>query len=155
MQILGHTIVPGTIAPGTLLYHGRTRAASAPSGPEWVSFDPEHSYMFGRVMHTYVVGDKPLKVLYFDGSSPKPRCFTFGVECRSSHINSYCTAQPRYELEFLIRKKFFYMEISRRTVGKTRLTEFPTFAVGGRISEFRDSFGLSICLLGSLKFLKG
>lgn len=25
--------------------------------------------MFGRVLHTYAVGDKPLRVLYFDGSS--------------------------------------------------------------------------------------
>ncbi|KAG8900058.1 hypothetical protein FRC01_010276, partial [Tulasnella sp. 417] len=65
----GHSIVPATIAPGTLLYHGRRQADTPPDGPEWVSFDPEHSYLFGWNVYTFVVGSEPLKVLYLDGSS--------------------------------------------------------------------------------------
>ncbi|KIO17398.1 hypothetical protein M407DRAFT_228415 [Tulasnella calospora MUT 4182] len=65
----GHSIIPGTIAPGTLLYHGRPESSRPPPGPEWVSFDPEHSYIFGRSVYTYIVGEEPLKILYFDGSS--------------------------------------------------------------------------------------
>lgn len=65
---VGHSIVPGTIAPGTLLYHGRPESSRPPPGPEWVSFDPEHSYLFGRSVYTYIVEEQPLKILYFDGS---------------------------------------------------------------------------------------
>ncbi|KIO22403.1 hypothetical protein M407DRAFT_216435 [Tulasnella calospora MUT 4182] len=65
----GHSIVPATIAPGTLLYHGRRQADAPPDTPEWVSFDPEHSYMFGWNVYTFVVGSEPLRVLYLDGSS--------------------------------------------------------------------------------------
>ncbi|KAG8894325.1 hypothetical protein FRC00_009098, partial [Tulasnella sp. 408] len=64
-----HSIVPGTIAPGTLLYHGRPESSRPPPGAEWVSFDPEHSYLFGRSVYTYIVEEQPLKILYFDGSS--------------------------------------------------------------------------------------
>ncbi|CAK5273585.1 unnamed protein product [Mycena citricolor] len=41
----GHTIVPGTIPVGTLLYHGR-RFPDVPKYPDWTSLDPEHSYHF-------------------------------------------------------------------------------------------------------------
>ncbi|KAG9016103.1 hypothetical protein FRB93_011577 [Tulasnella sp. JGI-2019a] len=66
----GHAIVAGTVNPGTLLYHGSNRncTKNPPDTPEWVSFDPEHSYLFGSRMYTFQVS-RPLKVLYFDGSS--------------------------------------------------------------------------------------
>ncbi|KAJ7671252.1 hypothetical protein DFH06DRAFT_980293 [Mycena polygramma] len=75
----GHSIVPGTIPTGTLLYHGRANNSMS-STPEWTSTDPEHSYNFcGHEMatadnssgcwHLTVVATRPLKVLYFDGSS--------------------------------------------------------------------------------------
>ncbi|KAJ7608043.1 hypothetical protein DFH06DRAFT_1018177 [Mycena polygramma] len=75
----GHSIVPGTIPIGTLLYHGRANS-SMPSTPEWTSTDPEHSYNFcdhemasadntSGCWHLTVVATRPLKVLYFDGSS--------------------------------------------------------------------------------------
>ncbi|KAF8071565.1 hypothetical protein FPV67DRAFT_1481796 [Lyophyllum atratum] len=72
----GHTIVPGTIPLGTLLYHG-TRVPNVPSVPEWLATDPEHSYMFCRGssdvdescwQFTFAT-TRPLKILYFDGTS--------------------------------------------------------------------------------------
>ncbi|EFI27974.1 hypothetical protein CC1G_14466 [Coprinopsis cinerea okayama7 len=73
----GHNIVPGTIPIGTLLYHGTWfNGRTVPSTPEWVATDPEHSHVFCRElvdgegcwMLTLAV-TRPLKVLYFDGSS--------------------------------------------------------------------------------------
>ncbi|KAE9397444.1 hypothetical protein BT96DRAFT_1036046 [Gymnopus androsaceus JB14] len=66
----GHTIVPGTVPLGTVLYHGRSDA-NYPKGPEWTATDPEHSFLFCKrpCWHITVVTTRPLKVLYFDGSS--------------------------------------------------------------------------------------
>ncbi|KAI6098036.1 hypothetical protein EDD16DRAFT_1491623 [Pisolithus croceorrhizus] len=71
----GHNIVPGTIPPGTLLYHG-TWHSDLPSGPEWTATDPEHSILFCRntvgedgCWHLTLMTTRPLKVVYFDGSS--------------------------------------------------------------------------------------
>ncbi|KAJ7062288.1 hypothetical protein C8F01DRAFT_1024466 [Mycena amicta] len=84
----GHTIVPGTIAVGTLLFHGRSDE-HLPANPEWTSTDPEHAYVFcgsGGIPRSTgeevppdwesvgcwqltLVTTRPLKVLYFDGSS--------------------------------------------------------------------------------------
>ncbi|KAJ7106988.1 hypothetical protein C8R44DRAFT_637636 [Mycena epipterygia] len=74
----GHNIIPGTVPVGTLLYHGRANG-SLPTIPEWTSTDPEHSFPFcdgPRVNGTFtgcwqltLVATRPLKVLYFDGSS--------------------------------------------------------------------------------------
>lgn len=75
----GHNIVPGTVPVGTLLYHG-TDKHEVPAGPEWTATDPEHSYLFCRsaptsdgsssgCWHLTLVVTRPLKVLYFDGSS--------------------------------------------------------------------------------------
>ncbi|KAJ7270449.1 hypothetical protein C8J57DRAFT_1605441, partial [Mycena rebaudengoi] len=80
----GHNIVAGTVPVGTLLYHGRKDSA-LPSVPEWTATDPEHSNMFcGQLAlppqnisnvdglgcwHLTLSAVRPLKVLYFDGSS--------------------------------------------------------------------------------------
>ncbi|KAG0696714.1 hypothetical protein DFH29DRAFT_879174 [Suillus ampliporus] len=71
----GHNIVPGVIPIGTLLYHGTSRD-TIPSEPEWVATDPEHSIIFARHnarsgggWHLTLAATRPLKVLYFDGSS--------------------------------------------------------------------------------------
>lgn len=80
----GHTIVPGTIPPGTLLYHGTYRPV-VPAIPEWTATDPEHSYLFCRnpplpspdspsppaegCWHLTLAATRSLRVLYFDGSS--------------------------------------------------------------------------------------
>ncbi|KAF8803214.1 hypothetical protein BYT27DRAFT_7195792 [Phlegmacium glaucopus] len=71
----GHNIVPGTIPIGTLLYHGTFRE-EIPRIPEWTATDPEHSYLFcvptsehSGCWHLTLVATRPLKVLYFDGSS--------------------------------------------------------------------------------------
>ncbi|KAG9314912.1 hypothetical protein JVU11DRAFT_4020 [Chiua virens] len=76
----GHTIVPGTVPTGTLLYHGRDNN-KLPANPDWFSTDPEHSYYFcGRrgivnpdhlqgCWHLTLATTRPLKVLYFDGNS--------------------------------------------------------------------------------------
>src|SRR6267154_1057435 len=70
---VGHNIVPGVIPTGTLLYHG-TNCDTIPSGPEWTATDPEHSIIFARgedgiSCHLTLATTRPLKVLYFDGSS--------------------------------------------------------------------------------------
>ncbi|KAJ7113172.1 hypothetical protein C8R44DRAFT_631454 [Mycena epipterygia] len=82
----GHNIIPGTVSVGTLLYHGHTNN-SLPTFPEWTATDPEHSFQFcgspgipripGINLKESVTGcwqltlvaTRPLKVLYFDGSS--------------------------------------------------------------------------------------
>ncbi|KAK1235334.1 hypothetical protein PQX77_001444 [Marasmius sp. AFHP31] len=70
----GHNLVPGHIPAGTLLYHGR-RDPILPTTPEWTATDPEHSLLFCRSIegtgcwHLTLVTTRPLKVLYFDGSS--------------------------------------------------------------------------------------
>ncbi|KAJ7463340.1 hypothetical protein FB451DRAFT_1494403 [Mycena latifolia] len=73
----GHNIIPGTVPVGTLIYHGRQNS-SIPTVPEWTATDPEHSYPFcdapaGTELtgcwHLTFVATRPLKVLYFDGSS--------------------------------------------------------------------------------------
>ncbi|KAF8903731.1 hypothetical protein CPB84DRAFT_1677756 [Gymnopilus junonius] len=71
----GHNIVPGIVPVGTLLYHGTFRK-EIPNTPEWTATDPEHSYTFCRSLqsdsgcwHLTLVATRPLKVLYFDGSS--------------------------------------------------------------------------------------
>ncbi|KAG2153940.1 hypothetical protein DEU56DRAFT_907406 [Suillus clintonianus] len=69
----GHNIVPGVIPVGTLLYHGTNGSQTIPNGPEWTSTDPEHSIFFARGngsgWHLTLAATRPLKVLYFDGSS--------------------------------------------------------------------------------------
>lgn len=77
---IGHSIVPGTVPVGTLLYHGR-RDKKMPTIPEWTATDPEHSYHFcggssvndtssaGGCWHLTIVTTRPLNVLYLDGSS--------------------------------------------------------------------------------------
>jgi hypothetical protein len=77
-RVAGHNIIPGTVPVGTLLYHGRNQS-SVPTIPEWTATDPEHAYHFcggprdngtatGCWQLTFVA-TRPLKVLYFDGSS--------------------------------------------------------------------------------------
>ncbi|KAG1821195.1 uncharacterized protein BJ212DRAFT_1338202 [Suillus subaureus] len=69
----GHNIVPGVIPIGTLLYHGTNGSRIIPSGPEWTAMNPEHSIYFSRGngsgWHLTLAATRPLKVLYFDGSS--------------------------------------------------------------------------------------
>ncbi|KAJ7027118.1 hypothetical protein C8F04DRAFT_1399656 [Mycena alexandri] len=74
----GHNIVPATVPVNTLLYHG-CNDDHLPAVPEWTSTDPEHSWPFcsGPPTNESITGcwqltlvtSRPLKVLYFDGSS--------------------------------------------------------------------------------------
>ncbi|KAJ6579209.1 hypothetical protein DFH09DRAFT_1147796 [Mycena vulgaris] len=74
----GHNIIPGMVPVDTLIYHGRANN-SVPDIPEWTATDPEHAYPFcgGPPENTNITGcwqftfvaTRPLKVLYFDGSS--------------------------------------------------------------------------------------
>jgi hypothetical protein len=56
------------------LYHGRGDS-NLPAGADWVATDPEHSVIFCRgsseagCWHLTLIASRPLKVLYFDGSS--------------------------------------------------------------------------------------
>lgn len=69
----GHSIVLGTVPPGTLLYHARSDD-NFPPPTEWLAFDAEMSYGIfgGRGGHTrlltYAAKD-PLRIIYFDGQS--------------------------------------------------------------------------------------
>jgi len=70
----GHTIVPATIPVGTILYHGTTKN-EVPTTPEWVATDHEHAYLFCQGTESKgcweltLAVTRPLRVLYFDGSS--------------------------------------------------------------------------------------
>ncbi|TFK69286.1 hypothetical protein BDN72DRAFT_840485 [Pluteus cervinus] len=71
----GHNIVPGIVPVGTLLYHDRPWQGT-PDKPDWVATDPEHARWFcasfessPRCWHMSFVATRPLKILYFDGSS--------------------------------------------------------------------------------------
>ncbi|KAG2063408.1 hypothetical protein BDR04DRAFT_1038065 [Suillus decipiens] len=72
---VGHTIVPATIPVGTLLYHGSITGPHLPTALDWVSVDPDHSMIFcnGSIetgcWHLTLTVTRPMKVLYFDGSS--------------------------------------------------------------------------------------
>ncbi|KAH9028921.1 hypothetical protein EDB84DRAFT_1579259 [Lactarius hengduanensis] len=66
----GHSLVPATVPKGTILYHGRTDGR-IPNEPEWLAFDFEHAYLFGRGP-SYVISlqaKRDLRLVYFDGSS--------------------------------------------------------------------------------------
>ncbi|KAJ7186772.1 hypothetical protein C8R46DRAFT_1057992 [Mycena filopes] len=67
----GHTIVPGNIPAGTLLYHGR-QDPDVPTTREWASLDSEFARIFCAEDDCWIltlVTTRPLRVLYFDGSS--------------------------------------------------------------------------------------
>ncbi|KAG2157020.1 hypothetical protein DEU56DRAFT_920690 [Suillus clintonianus] len=71
---IGHTIVPGTVPVGTLLYHGAITGPHMPAALEWVAVEPDHSMIFCRgsvetgCWHLTLRVTRPMKVLYFDGS---------------------------------------------------------------------------------------
>ncbi|KAG1798605.1 uncharacterized protein HD556DRAFT_1518466 [Suillus plorans] len=71
---IGHTIVPGIIPVGTILYHGAA-GPHLPTALDWVAVEPEHSMLFcqGSIekgcWHLTLTVTRPMKVLYFDGSS--------------------------------------------------------------------------------------
>ncbi|KAG1832301.1 hypothetical protein DFJ58DRAFT_236881 [Suillus subalutaceus] len=72
---IGHTIVPGTIPVGTLLYHGVIFGPHLPTALDWVAVEPDHSLLFCRgsietgCWHLTLTVTRPMKVLYFDGNS--------------------------------------------------------------------------------------
>jgi hypothetical protein len=52
------------------------KSQEIPTIPDWTATDPEHSYFFCSILntdsgcwHLTLVATRPLKVLYFDGSS--------------------------------------------------------------------------------------
>ncbi|OJA13599.1 hypothetical protein AZE42_02739 [Rhizopogon vesiculosus] len=72
---IGHTIVPGIVPVGTILYHGTITGPHMPTALDWVAVEPEHSMIFcnGTVesgyWHATLAVTRPMKVLYFDGNS--------------------------------------------------------------------------------------
>ena len=120
--------MPGTIPIGTLLYHGTTKE-EIPGSPEWTATDPEHSYSFcfwgddfTECWHLTLITIRPLKVLYFDGSSAakvlggsmdsqdillwgevKPEWM---YEDRK-RIDSLCEWGNRYGIDGFVRRVFF------------------------------------------------
>ncbi|KAG8887532.1 hypothetical protein FRB98_009495 [Tulasnella sp. 332] len=153
----GHAIVAGTVTPGTLLYHSSLRNCTGlpPSKPEWVSFDPEHSYMFGSRMYTFQVV-KPLKVLYFDGSSAAKmpsgpmdtqEILTHGgltdggwrAETDRTRIVELCEWGKDFGLDGFLRMEFdFEMMLCDFSVGMevvSALDLFPVRGVAGRLPD--------------------
>lgn len=67
----GHTIIPASITPGTILYHGRADG-NIPDSPEWLGTEPDHSFLICHVgtcqLLTFAV-TRELRLVYFDGSS--------------------------------------------------------------------------------------
>ncbi|KAG2106807.1 uncharacterized protein F5147DRAFT_761620 [Suillus discolor] len=72
---IGHTIVPGTVPVGTLLYHGAITGPHLPTALDWVAVEPDHSAFFCKgpieigCWHLTLAVTRPMKVLYFDGNS--------------------------------------------------------------------------------------
>ncbi|WAQ84097.1 hypothetical protein PtA15_4A548 [Puccinia triticina] len=79
----GHSIVPGEVPRGTLLYHATTTTTTSAGRPppapdqgpmKWLAFDPEYSYVIhsrrtGLLdLHTYAAA-RALRILYLDGQS--------------------------------------------------------------------------------------
>ncbi|KAH7928222.1 hypothetical protein BV22DRAFT_216800 [Leucogyrophana mollusca] len=97
----GHTIVPGVVRPGTLLYHG-TSKQEVPSVPEWTATDPEHSLAFcqGRTetgcWHLTLAATRPLQVLYFDGSSASKLQGNQGGSMDSQDIITWGEPKPEW-----------------------------------------------------------
>ncbi|KAG8997404.1 hypothetical protein FRB94_007681 [Tulasnella sp. JGI-2019a] len=138
---IGHSIVPGYITPGTLLYHGRT--GYTPRWPEWASFDFEHSYNFGPIIQTYAVSGpgRGLKVLYLDGSSganmPSGTIDTqvlltdgelteTGWGKEASNIYRLCDWGERYGIKGFIRMEFdFEVMLCDFTNGVTLVSQLP------------------------------
>ena len=95
--------MPGTIPIGTLLYHG-TPYNEIPSAPEWTAMDPEHSYIFcffrpedsAGCWHLTLIATRPLKVLYFDGSSAAK---FFGGSMDSQDVLAWGEIKPEWTYE--------------------------------------------------------
>ncbi|KNE88149.1 hypothetical protein PSTG_18456, partial [Puccinia striiformis f. sp. tritici PST-78] len=71
----GHSVIPGVIPRGTLLYHGTNYHTPPPTkGLEWLAFNPEspyviHSRRLGQVdLYTYAT-TRALRIVYLDGQS--------------------------------------------------------------------------------------
>ncbi|KAA1080736.1 hypothetical protein PGT21_018791 [Puccinia graminis f. sp. tritici] len=71
----GHSIIPGVVPRGTLLYHGTNHRTPPPSeGLEWLAFNPEysfaiHSHRLGQVDLYKYTATRALRIIYFDGQS--------------------------------------------------------------------------------------
>ncbi|OJA08608.1 hypothetical protein AZE42_12385, partial [Rhizopogon vesiculosus] len=72
---IGHRIVPGTVSVGIILYHGALTGPHIPTALDWVATEPEYSMIHCRgtvetgCWHATFAVTRPMKVLYFDGSS--------------------------------------------------------------------------------------
>ncbi|KAH9468003.1 hypothetical protein MJO29_006437 [Puccinia striiformis f. sp. tritici] len=74
----GHSIIPGVVPRGTLLYHGTNQQTTPPTeGLEWLAFNPEYSYVIhsntnrpvGPVhLYTYAA-TRTIRIIYLDGQS--------------------------------------------------------------------------------------
>ncbi|VDB94042.1 unnamed protein product [Peniophora sp. CBMAI 1063] len=72
MRKNGHTIAPGRIPLGTMLYHGTYLSnGTAPTTSDWLGFDAEVGYLYcgNPCRIASYVATRDLKVLYFDGFS--------------------------------------------------------------------------------------
>ena len=92
LAFLGHSIVPATIPPGTILYHGR-QDDRVPDAPDWLAFDFEHASLFGTGLF-YVISlqtKRDLRLVYFDGSSAAKM---YGGPMDSQDIVAWGKLQP-------------------------------------------------------------
>jgi hypothetical protein len=111
--------VPGTIPIGSLLYHGTTKK-DIPRSPEWTAIDPEFSYIFctatpedAGCWFLTLATTRPLKVLYFDGSSAakfpggsldsQDVLLTGKMDNDTERINNLCRWGKQYGIDGFVR----------------------------------------------------
>ena len=137
----GHSIVPGIIPKGTLLYRG-SNDDKLPTIPDWVAMDPEYAYIFCSdnsppasirlpgCWHLILVTTRPLKVVYFDGSSAAKlpygpldtqdllawgKATSFGkVSIERPRIERLCKWAKRFDVDAFVRYSFTFSDFFLR-----------------------------------------
>ncbi|KAK4194924.1 hypothetical protein QBC40DRAFT_259524 [Triangularia verruculosa] len=98
----GHSIVAGTIAPVTALYHAK-HAPGPPKKPTFFAFDAEMSVSiyggFGRsCLHVYQT-TRPLNIIYFDGQSAALTPLGT-LDSQIAVLQGYVPLDPDYDLVY-------------------------------------------------------
>lgn len=93
----GHAIAAGTVAPHSLLYHGR-HDNDMPSSPEWLAFDSEMAYgIMGSLPDSRLLTyrtERKVGFLYFDGMSAN--LMSNGVESQMTFLYGDSDSVPKY-----------------------------------------------------------
>ncbi|KAJ6023702.1 hypothetical protein N7540_004499 [Penicillium herquei] len=98
----GHSVIPATVAPNTLLYHARTAHGKLKS-PTFFAFDAEmslaiHGSIGTPVLHTMTT-TKQLRVIYLDGHSATLTT-TGTLDSQMAIIGNHVPADPSEDLTY-------------------------------------------------------